>query len=126
MASGPRFAAPRGRAGEQYAGDVRTRDRQTSETMPISTAKNAANGPVLPGSGDRATTRSPLPRFSRGIRAQLLTDRRKLSCAWRTLTPGLRRAPITNHTLSRLRRSDWSVAEVADHADRNPQVSRDH
>ena len=38
----------------------------TSETMPISTAKNAANGPLLPGIGDCATTRSPLPRFSRG------------------------------------------------------------
>ena len=79
----------------------------TSPTSPMSTARNAATGAPLPGIGDDATTRRPLPRFSAGNSCSSARPIFSSSAlAWRTLTPGFKRAPITSHTNSRPFRSD--------------------
>jgi hypothetical protein len=75
--------------------------------MPISTAMKAATGAPLPGIGAEAATRRPLPRLASGYscssaRAMLVNS----PCACPMETPGLRRAPITSHTPSRLVRID--------------------
>ena len=79
----------------------------TSDTITVSSATNAAITPRLPGTRDEGNRRSPRPPAGSGYsRSSAHPSASNSAAACATETPGFRRPPITSHPARRLVRTE--------------------
>jgi hypothetical protein len=70
--------------------------------MIVSDATNATTGPPFPGTGDKASRRSPVPRFCSGYSRSSARPTTSISAAaWATEMLRFKRPPISSHVAAR-------------------------